>query len=60
MRVDDLQRYYGVKTDKAVAKKLNLSPSTISKWRSGGIPEKRQALIQVKTEGKLKANIEKE
>lgn len=59
MRVDDLQLYFGVKTDKALTKYLNVSTSTISKWRKSGIPERRQALIEIQTKGRLKANIER-
>ena len=58
MIVDDLKKYYGVKHDFELAKKVGYSKGAISKWRNKGICLETQAILQIKTNGKLKADIE--
>ncbi len=38
MNVDNLHRFYGTELDIELSLKLNISKSTVSKWRSFGIP----------------------
>lgn len=59
MTVDDLKEFYGVKTDTALAEIVGLTKGAISKWRSKGIHPNTQARLQIKTNGKVKANLEK-
>lgn len=57
MTVDDLKFHYGVKTDGELAKALRKTPGAISKWRSKGISASTQAILQIQTNGVLKANL---
>lgn len=58
MKVDDLKVYYNAKSDAELAEKLQRSRGAISKWRSRGIPLSTQAVLQIQTKGKVKANLE--
>lgn len=58
MTVDDLKNFYKVKSDAELARKLGRPRSTISYWRSGGIPASTQATFQVSTNGQIKADIQ--
>lgn len=57
MSVDDLRAFYRMPTDETLAKRLRVSKSTVSFWRAHGIPLPRQALIQLHTRGKLRADV---
>ncbi len=57
MTLDDIKVFYGFQYDAEVARKFNLTKTAIGKWRSNGIPTKRQAVIQVLTNNKLKADL---
>jgi len=57
MSVDDLRAFYRMPTDEMLAQRLRVSKSTISFWRAHGIPLPRQALIQILTKGKLRAEV---
>lgn len=56
MTVDDLKIYYKVKSDADLAKIIGRTRGCISKWRSRGIAIETQAIFQLKTDGKVKAN----
>lgn len=58
MTIDDLRKFFRVDSDFEISQKLKLSKGTISKWRSRGIPVEQQAIIQIQTNGKLKADIQ--
>ncbi|AZC10108.1 hypothetical protein I0P11_10760 [Acinetobacter baumannii] len=58
MTVDDLIKFYKVKSDADLARKLKRPRSTISYWRSGGIPTSTQATFQVLTKGQVKADMQ--
>ncbi|MFW2149158.1 hypothetical protein ACK2M2_13660 [Acinetobacter sp. TY1] len=58
MTVDDLRIHYKVKTDTEVALKLGYTKGAVSKWRSKGIALETQALIELKTKGAVKANLQ--
>ena len=55
MNVDNLHRFYGTELDIELSLKLNISKSTVSKWRSFGIPPERQAVFQVLSKNALEA-----
>ena len=58
MTVDELKLYYGVKTDSELAQKVGYTKGAISKWRNKGISLETQALLQLRTKGKVKANLQ--
>lgn len=55
MTYADLEREYGSPTN--IAKALGVSSQLVTYWRRKGIPKPRQALIQLKTRGRLRADI---
>lgn len=57
MTVDDLKNYYGVVSDAELARVLKKPRGSISRWRHEGISCKTQAMLQVLTNGKLKADL---
>ena len=56
MTFNELKSFFHVKTDTALAEKLDVSKAVIHKWKNQGIPTERQAIIQIQTNGKLKAD----
>ena len=56
MTFDELKSFFHVKTDTALAEKLDVSKAVIHKWKNQGIPTERQAIIQIQTKGELKAD----
>lgn len=57
MTVDQLKKYYKVKTLEAVARLVGKSKGTLSMWNANGIPPEQQAIIQIRTKNKLKADL---
>lgn len=57
MTVDELKKYYKVNRDSDLARILEKTRGAISKWRSKGIPENTQAILQIRTNGKVKADL---
>lgn len=57
MTLDDIKVFYGFRYDAEVARKFNLTKTAVGKWRATGVPTKRQAVIQVLTNNKLKADL---
>lgn len=57
MNVDDVKLFYGFQYDSEVARKFGLSKAAVGKWRSNGIPVERQAVIQILTKNRLKADL---
>lgn len=57
MDVDKIHKYCGTKADAELIPLLGVHKSTISKWRSGGIPAERQAVFEVLSKGQLKAEL---
>jgi DNA-binding transcriptional regulator Cro len=57
MNVDDLKNHYEAENDAELARLLKKTRGAISKWRTYGIPISTQAVIQVQTKGKLKADL---
>lgn len=58
MTIDQLHQFFKTKTDLELANVLCVSKGMLSRYRSGGIPLSRQALIEIQTKGKLKADRE--
>lgn len=56
MNVDDLKKFYKVKSPAELARKLSRPRSTIHYWIKGGIPFSTQTTFEVLSEGKLKAD----
>ncbi|ENX30047.1 MULTISPECIES: hypothetical protein [Acinetobacter] len=56
MTVDDLRAFYNAKSDAELARILGRDRSVINYWRKG-IPLRTQAVFEISTKGKLKANI---
>lgn len=58
MNVDDLKKFYKVKSPAELARKLSRPRSTIHYWEKGGIPFSTQAAFEVLSKGKLKADLQ--
>lgn len=58
MNISDLMNYHDCKNKKELSKKTGYSTVTLWKWENNGIPARTQAVLQVKTKGKLKADPE--
>lgn len=56
MTIKDLKRFFNVQTFSDLAKKLNVCKATITNWNNAGIPIEQQAMLEVGTNGKLKAD----
>jgi len=57
MDYKDLAGYYG--NGNRAAKALGLHRQTVHKWKASGIPFEQQFKIQMKTKGRLKAQMPK-
>ena len=58
MKVQQLRDFYNVKNNNQLAQKIKCVRSNISYWEKNGIPLRTQALFEIKTQGKLKADLE--
>lgn len=58
MKISDLMTYHDCKNRKELSEKTGYSTVTLWKWEHNGIPAKTQAVLQVKTKGKLKADLQ--
>lgn len=56
MNVKDLREHYKVNSNPQLAKKMGVGRTTLWDWENKGIPLKTQALLELKTQGQLKAN----
>ncbi len=50
--------YHDCKNRKELSEKTGYSTVTLWKWENNGIPARTQAVLQVKTKGKLKADLQ--
>lgn len=57
MNVDQLKKHYKVKTMKALTSIVGKSKGTLSLWNANGIPPEYQAVIQIRTNNKLIADL---
>jgi hypothetical protein len=55
MNVDDLRTHFKCGSDLKLSQVLGMTAGNISHWRTNGIPIARQAMLQIQTKGKLKA-----
>lgn len=56
MNVAELREHYCVKNNALLAQKINYGRTTVWEWEKKGIPPRTQALFEILTEGKLKAD----
>lgn len=56
MKLDDVKQHYGFNDDCEVAKLFGISKPAVRKWRTGGVPDSRQAMLELATNGELKAD----
>lgn len=56
MDVAQLRDFYNVKNNSLLAKKINRGRTTVWDWEKNGIPPRTQAIFEVLTNGKLKAD----
>ena len=56
MNVEELCDFYKVKNKSQLAKKINYGRSTVHGWTVTGIPLKTQAVLEIITDGKVKAD----
>lgn len=57
MNTQDLMNFYGCKTRRELSQKVGFSEVTLWKWSEHGIPLRTQALLQLQSKGKLKADL---
>ncbi len=57
MKVEDLMRHHKCKTRRELALKTGYSEVTLWKWKKKGIPLRTQAVLELTTKGKLKADL---
>ena len=56
MTVQDLRDFHVGVYDRQIAKIYGVSPTTFCLWKRRGIPDGRQAMIEIQSGGKLKAS----
>lgn len=57
MKPSDLMRYFNCKTKRELSLKTGYSEVTLWKWEKKGIPLRTQAVFELTTKGKLKADL---
>ncbi|MFH7767531.1 hypothetical protein [Acinetobacter sp. BSP-28] len=57
MNVSDLKEFYGVNSNIDLSKRIKRTRVTIWKWETQGIPLRTQAMFEVESQGKLKAEL---
>lgn len=57
MNVNDLRNFYNVKNNSRLSKRLNCTRSNITYWEKHGIPSGVQAILEIQTNGVLKADL---
>ncbi|MFC3506771.1 hypothetical protein [Acinetobacter pseudolwoffii] len=57
MKVSDLKKFYGVSSNIELSKKIKRTRVTIWKWQKQGIPVRTQAVFEVESQGRLKAEL---
>lgn len=58
MNVKELRKHFAVQNNSQLAAKLKRGRSTIHGWEENGIPISVQAMLELTTKGKLKADRE--
>jgi len=57
MNVKELRKYYRVDSNPQLAKKIGVGRTTVWDWETKGIPPKTQAYLELRTKGKVKADL---
>lgn len=55
MTAQEIVDHYGEGSVYEAAKAIDVTPAVIYIWLKNGVPEGRQAILQIKSKGKLKA-----
>lgn len=58
MNIDDLKKYYKVKTGRDLAAKIGKSQGLMTVWKDGGIPYEQQCVQYYESKHKLKPSDE--
>lgn len=56
MNVEQVREFYKVENNSQLSKKINKGRSTIHGWEANGIPPSAQAVLEILSKGKLKAD----
>lgn len=59
MTFDDLLDYFDGQSYRDISKQLGVPIGQLTYYKQNGIPEGRQAILEIQTNGKLKADIPK-
>lgn len=54
MNINDVKKYFKVKTNVALAEKLNMTPANMTYWSQDGIPYEQQCVLYYESKHKLK------
>lgn len=57
MTFEELTNHFEGLSYREIAKRIGVAHSQLSYYKDNGIPKGRQAIIELKTNGKLKANL---
>lgn len=57
MTFDDLLNYFDGQSYRDIEKQTGISPAQLTKYKNDGIPEGRQAILEIQTNGMLKADV---
>ena len=57
MTFDDLLGYFDGQSYRDIEKQTGISLAQLTYYKNNGIPEGRQAILELQTEGKLKADV---
>lgn len=57
MTLEEVKKYYGLSTDVEVGKLFGVSKVAVGDWGKTGIPQPRQAIIQILSNNNLTANL---
>ncbi|MBF7687051.1 hypothetical protein [Acinetobacter rathckeae] len=60
MNVSELRAFYRVKNNSQLARKIGRGRTTICDWDKFGIPNGAQAILQIQTNGALKADLKQQ
>lgn len=60
MNINDVKKYFKVKTNVALAEKLNMTPANMTYWSQDGIPYEQQCVLYYESKHKLKPSRNKQ
>lgn len=59
MTFDDLLKYFDGQSYRDIEKQTGISKAQLTNYKNEGIPTGRQAILEIQTRGKLKADVPK-